>query len=177
MEGAELEFTPEAPHARSPRKAKAKDTGARGLRSIVEDVMLDIMYELPERKAKEKGRFLVTPEVVRKEKNSLRHPSHAPDPLQGGIRAEERERLNSPTARRAAIGLRLRVDSGVAIDRLRSRGSRPAMRPFSEWPWILTHARASRTRPWSMRGLRRPGEGGRGRGMSGRSGGWRDFCI
>jgi ATP-dependent Clp protease ATP-binding subunit ClpX len=38
------------------------------LRSIVEDVMLDIMYELPDRTAKEKGRFVVTPEVVRKEK-------------------------------------------------------------------------------------------------------------
>ena len=28
--------------------AKTKDTGARGLRSIVEDIMLDIMFELPD---------------------------------------------------------------------------------------------------------------------------------
>jgi ATP-dependent Clp protease ATP-binding subunit ClpX len=68
MEGADLEFTPEA-LVEIARRAKAKDTGARGLRSIVEDVMLDIMYELPDRTAKEKGRFLVTPEVVRKEKS------------------------------------------------------------------------------------------------------------
>ena len=30
------------------RKAMKKDTGARGLRSIMEDVMLDIMFDLPE---------------------------------------------------------------------------------------------------------------------------------
>jgi ATP-dependent Clp protease ATP-binding subunit ClpX len=68
MEGAELEFTADA-LVEIARKAKAKDTGARGLRSIVEDIMLDIMYELPDRADKEKGKFLVTPEVVRKERN------------------------------------------------------------------------------------------------------------
>ena len=49
--------------------AKAKDTGARGLRSIIEDIMLDIMYELPDRAAKEKGKYVVTAEVVRKQKS------------------------------------------------------------------------------------------------------------
>src|SRR6478736_4428269 len=68
MEGADLEFTPDA-LIEIAKKAKTKDTGARGLRSIVEDVMLDIMYELPDRTAKEKGRFVVTPEIVRKEKS------------------------------------------------------------------------------------------------------------
>ena len=48
MEGAELEFTPEA-LVEIAKKAKAKDTGARGLRSIVEEIMLDIMFELPDR--------------------------------------------------------------------------------------------------------------------------------
>src|SRR3954468_24312608 len=43
MEGAEIEFTPDA-LVEIAKKAKAKDTGARGLRSIVEDIMLDIMY-------------------------------------------------------------------------------------------------------------------------------------
>ena len=32
----------------SARKAMRKETGARGLRSIMEDVMLDIMFDLPE---------------------------------------------------------------------------------------------------------------------------------
>jgi ATP-dependent Clp protease ATP-binding subunit ClpX len=68
MEGADIEFTPDA-LLEVAKRAKAKDTGARGLRSIVEDVMLDIMYDLPDRAAKDKGRFLVTPEVVRKEKS------------------------------------------------------------------------------------------------------------
>src|SRR5262245_1195320 len=68
MEGADLEFTPEA-LVEIAKKAKERDTGARGLRSIVEEVMLEIMYELPDRTSKEKGRFVVTPEIVRKEKN------------------------------------------------------------------------------------------------------------
>src|SRR4029077_8782864 len=68
VEVADIEFTPEA-LAEIAKKAKEKDTGARGLRSIVEDVMLDIMYELPDRTAKEKGRFVVTPEGVRTHKH------------------------------------------------------------------------------------------------------------
>ena len=47
MEEAELEFTPESLRAVAER-AQEKETGARGLRSVVEDVMLDILYELPE---------------------------------------------------------------------------------------------------------------------------------
>ena len=39
-----------------------KGTGARGLRSIIEDVMLDIMYELPEQP--EGSRYEVNEEVV-----------------------------------------------------------------------------------------------------------------
>jgi ATP-dependent Clp protease ATP-binding subunit ClpX len=88
MEGADLEFTPEA-LLEIAKKAKAKDTGARGLRSIVEDVMLDIMYELPDRMAKEKGRFVVTPEVVRKERNLFDIP---PVPLTPAKTASERKK-------------------------------------------------------------------------------------
>ena len=47
MEHCELEFTEGALRAIA-RKAMVKDTGARGLRSIIEDVMLDMMYDLPE---------------------------------------------------------------------------------------------------------------------------------
>ena len=68
MEGADVEFTPDALRAIA-TKAKEKDTGARGLRSIVEDVMLEIMFELPDRTEKQKGLFVVTPEIVRKEQN------------------------------------------------------------------------------------------------------------
>jgi ATP-dependent Clp protease ATP-binding subunit ClpX len=47
LESCNLEFTDEALNAIA-RKAMRKETGARGLRSIMEDVMLDIMFDLPE---------------------------------------------------------------------------------------------------------------------------------
>ncbi len=46
MENAELEFREDALHAIA-KKAMQRKTGARGLRSIVEGVLLDTMYELP----------------------------------------------------------------------------------------------------------------------------------
>ena len=46
MEGAELEVRPQALQAIA-RKALKRKTGARGLRSILESVLLDTMYELP----------------------------------------------------------------------------------------------------------------------------------
>ena len=45
MEGVELEFRTDALHAIA-NKAMVRKTGARGLRSIVEGVLLDTMYEL-----------------------------------------------------------------------------------------------------------------------------------
>jgi ATP-dependent Clp protease ATP-binding subunit ClpX len=46
MESAELEFRDDALRALA-RKAMARKTGARGLRTILETVLLDTMYELP----------------------------------------------------------------------------------------------------------------------------------
>jgi len=46
MEGVELEFRPDALSAIA-KKALARRTGARGLRTILEQVLLDTMYELP----------------------------------------------------------------------------------------------------------------------------------
>src|SRR5690606_20935800 len=46
MEGVELEFRPDALAAIA-RKALKRKTGARGLRTIVESVLLDTMYDLP----------------------------------------------------------------------------------------------------------------------------------
>ena len=46
MEGVELELRPDALGAIA-RKALKRKTGARGLRTIVESVLLDTMYELP----------------------------------------------------------------------------------------------------------------------------------
>ncbi len=46
MEGCGLEFRPDALGAIA-KKAKERKTGARGLRTIVENILLDVMYELP----------------------------------------------------------------------------------------------------------------------------------
>jgi ATP-dependent Clp protease ATP-binding subunit ClpX len=46
MEGVELEFTESALRAVA-RKAMQRKTGARGLRTILENVLLDTMYDLP----------------------------------------------------------------------------------------------------------------------------------
>ncbi len=46
MEGVDLEFREESLRAVS-RKAMQRKTGARGLRTILENVLLDIMYDLP----------------------------------------------------------------------------------------------------------------------------------
>jgi len=46
MESVDLEFSDDALHAIA-RKAIARKTGARGLRSIMENILLESMYELP----------------------------------------------------------------------------------------------------------------------------------
>ena len=53
MDGVELEFEPEALKAVA-EKAIARKTGARGLRAILEEVMQDVMFEVPSREDVEK---------------------------------------------------------------------------------------------------------------------------
>ena len=48
LDGVGLEFQPDALRAVS-EKALARNTGARGLRAILEEVMLEIMYDIPSR--------------------------------------------------------------------------------------------------------------------------------
>jgi len=68
MEGVELNFTPEALQAIA-KKALEKKTGARGLRSIIESCMLEVMYEIPSNpNVKE---VIVTPEVVNEGKQPI----------------------------------------------------------------------------------------------------------
>ena len=71
MEGAEVEFEDRALKEIA-RRAKLRDTGARGLRSIVEEVMLEIMYELPD--IEDKGKFIVTEHIVKGEKTMFERP-------------------------------------------------------------------------------------------------------
>lgn len=63
MESIELEFDPFAIEA-IVEKAMARKTGARALRSIVEDFMLNIMYELPNKDKVEK--CIITKDVISK---------------------------------------------------------------------------------------------------------------
>jgi ATP-dependent Clp protease ATP-binding subunit ClpX len=46
MEGSELEFREDALQAVA-RRAMERKTGARGLRTILEHILLDTMYDLP----------------------------------------------------------------------------------------------------------------------------------
>jgi ATP-dependent Clp protease ATP-binding subunit ClpX len=47
MEGVDLEFTPEAIRELA-SQALRKGTGARALRGLIEKLMLDVMYDVPE---------------------------------------------------------------------------------------------------------------------------------
>jgi ATP-dependent Clp protease ATP-binding subunit ClpX len=61
MDNVELEFEKEALRAIA-KKAIERKTGARGLRSIIEETLLDIMYEIPSRGDIEK--CLITKETI-----------------------------------------------------------------------------------------------------------------
>jgi len=61
MEDARLEFTKDALHELA-KKALKRDTGARALRAIAEELMVDLMYRLPE---EQKGaRYVITKDIV-----------------------------------------------------------------------------------------------------------------
>lgn len=66
FDGVELKFTTAALNAIA-RKAIERSTGARGLRAIMEEVLLDVMYDLPSRKNVVK--CVVTKECIEKGTN------------------------------------------------------------------------------------------------------------
>ena len=63
LDGVELEVSDDALDAIA-QKALDRKTGARGLRSIIEETMLDIMYEIPSDESVEK--CIITKECVEK---------------------------------------------------------------------------------------------------------------
>lgn len=63
MEEVKLKFTDEAIDAVS-RKAIEREAGARGLRSIVEHIMMDLMFDIPSREDVEQ--VIMTPGVIEK---------------------------------------------------------------------------------------------------------------
>ena len=66
MDGVDLEFEPEAIELIAQEAMKRK-TGARALRSIVEEIMLDVMFDVPEKENVDK--YVVTADIV-KNRNS-----------------------------------------------------------------------------------------------------------
>lgn len=74
MDNVQLEFKPDALRAIA-QEAYRRKTGARALRGIVEELMLDVMYELPSRK--DVTRCTVTREMVEKRSTAelLLHPT------------------------------------------------------------------------------------------------------
>ena len=78
MDNVQLEFERDAVQAIA-REAYRRKTGARALRAIVEEMMLDIMYELPSRK--DLTECLITREMVEKRSSAelLMHPMVTPE--------------------------------------------------------------------------------------------------
>ncbi|MBW4488163.1 MAG: ATP-dependent protease ATP-binding subunit ClpX [Trichocoleus desertorum ATA4-8-CV12] len=79
MDNVQLEFKQEAVRAIA-QEAYRRKTGARALRGIVEELMLDVMYELPSRK--DVTCCTITKEMVEKRSTAelLLHPSSLPKP-------------------------------------------------------------------------------------------------
>ncbi|HAC64221.1 MAG TPA: ATP-dependent Clp protease ATP-binding subunit ClpX [Cyanothece sp. UBA12306] len=79
MDNVQLEFNKEAVRAIA-KEAYRRKTGARALRGIVEELMLDVMYELPSRK--DVQRCMITKEMVEQRSTAdlLVHPSSLPTP-------------------------------------------------------------------------------------------------
>lgn len=63
MEGVDLEFTEDA-LVEIAKESIRRKTGARGLRAIMEEIMLDVMFEIPS--LKDIRKVIVSGEVVRK---------------------------------------------------------------------------------------------------------------
>lgn len=79
MDNVQLDFRQDAVRAIA-QEAYRRKTGARALRGIVEELMLEVMYELPSRK--DVTRCVITREMVEKRSTAelLIHPSSLPKP-------------------------------------------------------------------------------------------------
>jgi ATP-dependent Clp protease ATP-binding subunit ClpX len=67
LEGAKLTFSEPALKAIA-RKALARQTGARGLRAVMEETMIDLMYDLPEANARGLEYIIDEPDVAARRK-------------------------------------------------------------------------------------------------------------
>ena len=68
LDGVDLEFQPEALKCIA-QEALRRNTGARGLRAILEEIMLDVMYEIPSRE--DIARCIITKDTILKREKPL----------------------------------------------------------------------------------------------------------
>ncbi|RKO67695.1 ATP-dependent Clp protease ATP-binding subunit ClpX [Desulfofundulus salinus] len=68
LDGVSLEFHPDALRTVA-QEALKRNTGARGLRAILEDIMLDVMYEIPSRE--DIARVIITRDTILKKDKPL----------------------------------------------------------------------------------------------------------
>ncbi len=68
LDAVDLEFVDDALHAIA-EEAMRRNTGARGLRAIIEDVMLEVMYEVPSRM--DVTKVVITKDVIAKKEEPL----------------------------------------------------------------------------------------------------------
>lgn len=68
MDGVELEFEHEALVAIA-EEARKRDTGARGLKAIIEDIMLNVMYDIPSRD--DISKCIITKDVIKERKDPI----------------------------------------------------------------------------------------------------------
>jgi len=68
LDGVDLEFMEDAMQAIAD-EALRRNTGARGLRAIIEDIMLDVMYEVPSRV--DVTKVVITKDIVEKKEKPL----------------------------------------------------------------------------------------------------------
>ena len=80
LEDAELEFREDALRAIA-KKAMERKTGARGLRSILESVLLETMYELPS--ATDVSKVVIDESVIKGESEPLLIYSNADNQVAG----------------------------------------------------------------------------------------------
>jgi ATP-dependent Clp protease ATP-binding subunit ClpX len=66
LEGADVEFTSGALRLIAERALK-RDTGARALRAVCEEIMLELMYKLPDQQ--QGGKYIITEQIVEGREN------------------------------------------------------------------------------------------------------------
>jgi ATP-dependent Clp protease ATP-binding subunit ClpX len=66
LEGSDVEFTPDALRLIAERALK-RDTGARALRAVCEEIMLELMYKLPDQQ--QGGKYIINEHIVEGREN------------------------------------------------------------------------------------------------------------